>query len=427
MYNQLLGYLSGRLRRHIRTAPACSVLVLCLVLISGCHQTPKYKHILIKDFRSVIDGEAVCFNVGNTAHAPATMAVLERRFPDDISFKIWAEAPLESSLREMMDRRFPDTEYVYGSLEEADPALLAAVEWSDLLLVPSGGGIPGSAARALKQYKSTTGKATGAYAVGGGSAEVVSGLDFCRMRESGALGKAAGYMPASGGLAPETLFDLDLENDTAADDLLRELGLEAGAFVCCMPSLRFTPRWEYFGSRIQPTQVQENAVYEDIDNGILRKIVCHLVRDYGLKVLFCAEQVPELRLCREVMYDRLPEDVQAECAVQTRMWLPDEAMSVYRRSRLMLAIHTQSPLMAVGAGVPAIMFYVDDDGTRPLMFSDLGLGAWTINIDEQFADDRGLEAVRSILDNPSATEKLLQDVRRRIDRSRERAIRASFL
>ena len=51
-----------------------------------------YRHVMVRDFRTVKDGQVICFNIGTAAHCPGTLATLMKRWPDT-KFSVWADAP----------------------------------------------------------------------------------------------------------------------------------------------------------------------------------------------------------------------------------------------------------------------------------------------------------------------------------------------
>ncbi|MCP5768275.1 hypothetical protein NL347_29035, partial [Klebsiella pneumoniae] len=64
-----------------------------------------------------------------------------------------------------------------------------------------------------------------------------------------------------------------------------------------------------------------------------------------------------MRVTRENLWDRLPEDVRARVVWRDRFWLPDEALGVYARSAGLFGSEMHSPILCVGGanGVPALV------------------------------------------------------------------------
>ena len=392
---------------------------------------PRYRHILLRDFRTVKDGMVINYNIGTAAHGPSTMAVLEKYLPDDVRITIWSSAPLETSFAQMMRRRFPDAEWVYGSLSDSDPdtsSLARAVAESDLFLVSSGSGI--AVASSLREYKGKTGKPTAAYAIGYGTSQddMQRDMDFIWFRDEPSLASARKRqaVPPVTGWAPDAVFDFDCVDEEGAAALMREGGLEPGRFICCIPGFRYTPRWEYFGTPVIEDRQAVNEARELEENDILCRIITETVRERGLKVLICAEQIPELRLCREAVYERLPEDVREQCVLQQAWWSPDVALGVYRQSLCVCGIEMHSQVMAAGNGVPAVVFRHSGFGSKSEMWNTIGLGDWLLDIDTPDAPQRACQIVGSILDHPVEAFWKLENARRIIESAEREAVYTSF-
>ena len=408
---------------------------------------PRYCHILLRDFRTVKDGQVINYNIGTAAHGPSTLAALKKYLPPDVRITVWADAPLEPSLARMMRRRFPDTDLVVGSLDDVgnislqskdsaswktlDPSLKAlarAVSESDLFLVSSGSGI--AVASSLRSYKQRTGKATAAYAIGYGTAQdsMQRDMDFIWFRDERSLAQAKKReaIPLISGWAPDAVFDFDCVDEKGAAALMKEGGLEPGRFICCIPGFRYTPRWEYFGTPVVEERRAINEARKKEDNDILCRIIIETVRERGLKVLICAEQIPELRLCREAVYDQLPEDVREHCVLQQEWWSPDVALAVYRQSLCVCGIEMHSQVMAAGNGIPAVVFRHSGFGSKSGMWNTIGLEDWLLDIDSPDAPQRACRIVGSILDHPEEAFWKLVKARRIIESAEREAIYASF-
>lgn len=411
--------------------------VLYVVLVSAvcivCDmqaQELRYRNVLVRDFRTVWQGQVINYNIGTAAHCPGTLSSLRKSLPADVKLTVWADTTLTPELAQMMKMGFPDIPIVYGSLDHPSETLKAAVEASDLCLVSSGSGIASSVRKSIKQYKQMTGKPVAAYAIGygRGMATSIALMDFCWFRDEKALSRALkeGVKP-SDGWAPDAVFDFDVSDEAGADAFLEENGLKRGDFLCCIPGFRHTPNWEFYGTSVDEKKMQRNELFQGPDNAILRSVVCETVRKYGKKVLICAEQIPELRLCKEEVYDKLPEDVKKECVLQTTLWSPQLALGVYKKSLCVFGIEMHSQVMAAGNGIPACIFRHSGFGTKSDMFNTVGLGCWLLDIDEDGAEQKAVAMVSDILEHPAKARKTLKKMRRIIDRARHDAISKSFL
>lgn len=407
-----------------------ALFAFTLFLTDGYSRELRYRNVLVRDFRTVWNGEVINYNIGTAAHCPGTLSSLRRSLPSDVRLTVWADTTLSAELDQMMRMGFPDIKIVYGSLEHPSEQLRKAVEESDLCLVSSGSGIAKSVRESLEHYKALTGKPTAAYAIGYGRSlgKSIAPMDFCWIRDEKALEKARKHsVSPADGWAPDAVFDFDVSDEKGADEFLLQNGLKKGNFLCCIPGFRHTPTWEFYGTPVDQKKKQRNDAFQGPDNAILRAAVCEAVRNHGCKVLICAEQIPELRLCKEEIYDRLPEDVRKECVLQTTLWSPQLALGVYKRSLCVFGIEMHSQVMAAGNGIPACIFRHSGFGTKSDMFNTVGLGCWLLDIDEKGAERKAVEMISDILSHPAKARKTLRNARKIIDRARDRALSASFL
>ena len=370
----------------------------------------RWRHVLVRDFRTVKDGRVVNFNIGTAAHCPGTIAALQKRWPW-ARFSVWADAPLEPCLDRMMSRRFPDVRIFTGEdVPETD---------ADILLVASGSSIAGSVQRSIQRWREKTGRPVGAYAIGyrPGLGKLTSTFAFCYFRDkaANALAEKTGGAPAEHGFRPDAVFDFDAMDVSGAKRFLDANGLADGKFVCAIPGERHTARWTYFGGPVDGRRASENAAKEQTDNGIVRAVVVDAVRRHGMKALLCAEQRSEMPLVRRALLDRMPEDVRAKCVALDDFWSPDLALGVYAMSRCVFGIEMHSQVMALGRGVPACVFRHSGFGTKSGMLADLGVGDWCLDIDDDGAAEKAVAMVGRILSDPAAAAAKCRELRRRLD------------
>lgn len=378
-----------------------------------------YRHVLVRDFRTVKDGQVVNFNIGTAAHCPGTLAALKRHWPD-VKFSVWASAPLVPELKRMMERRFPDVEIFVGDkVPETD---------ADIFLVSSGAGIAGGVRRSIAVWRAKRGAKApvGAYAIGYGRElkKFTETFDFCFFRDRKALERAEkdSAAPEIHGFAPDAVFDFDAADDEGAAALLAEHGLEQGKFVCAIPGHRFTPWWEFTGGEPDAAKAAKNEEREMPDNAIVCAAIVEAVRNHGMKALLCAEQRTELPRAKRALYDRLPDDVKARCVVLRRFWSPDLALGVYRKSRCVFGIEMHSQVMALGNGIPACVFRHSGFGSKSGMWCDVGLEDWLLDIDTPDAERRAVAMVGGILADPEAAAAKCRAARRAIDKAEADAV-----
>ena len=384
--------------------------ISAFALLSTAKADVRYRHVLVRDFRTVKDGRVVNFNIGTAAHCPATIAALEKRWPG-VKFSVWADAPLEPCLARMMARRFPDVKIFTGKeVPDTD---------ADVFLVASGSSIPGSVQRSIPRWREKTGKPVGAYAIGyaPGLGKLTKTFAFCyfRDRAANALAERTGGAPVEHGFLPDAVFDFDAVDEAEAQRFLESKGLAGTDFVCAIPGERHTARWTYFPVPVNERKAAENARKELSDNGVVRAAIIEAVRNHGMKVLLCAEQRSEMPLVRRALFELLPEDVRAQCVTLDEFWSPDLALGVYAKSRCVFGIEMHSQVMALGRGVPACVFRHSGFGTKSGMFADLGIGDWCIDIDEDDACGKAVKVIGGILSSREEAEIRCRKLRCKLD------------
>ena len=318
----------------------------------------KKLRILLRDFRTVVkDGQIVTFNIGTTAHAPGTAALLQKVLPE-CEIVIWASAELSPPLQKMMERRFPDIPIVCGALEGSNKPLTDAAHWCDLLMIGSGTGI--AVPRDVEAFTAFTSKPYGAAGIGYADKdfEKIQQSDFVFYRDTIAWQQAkAAQVTVPGGFVPDGAFAFDAYDEAAAAAFMQKYGLESGKFVCCLPRYRTTPRWEFFpNGKLPPEEVLEynrSMVRFDMTPLVESAVLC--VRKLGIKVVLSPETEPAIRLCQNELYQMFPDDIKPFVVVPDAFWEADLALGVYRHSCGVYGTEMHSQVMAVGNGVPAIV------------------------------------------------------------------------
>ena len=85
-----------------------------------------------------------------------------------------------------------------------------------------------------------------------------------------------------------------------------------------------------------------------------RAAITAVIRETNHKIHLCPEDMTQVEVGKEWIYDRLPAVVRKRVVWRDKFWLTDEALSVYVRSagggREM-----HSPIMAIGNGILVIV------------------------------------------------------------------------
>ena len=158
----------------------------------------------------------------------------------------------------------------------------------------------------------------------------------------------------------------------------------------------------------------------------MREIIKIAVSEYNLKVLICPEQISEIALIRPRIFDKLPENIRKHCVVMDSMWAPDTALGVYRASRGVFGVEIHSQVMAIGSGVPGVLLYPEQFGSKGTMWQTIGLAEWLINTDSPDYASRAEAVAREILSDPEQAAKKLRRARKIIDKANKHAIEKSF-
>lgn len=333
-------------------------------------------------------------NIGDIAHTPGVLTLIERHLPE-AEVILWASGNLTDEVAEMEHRRFPKLKIVKGTIRPDGKAsnadLGAAIEWTNFLLHGSGPSLV--AAKDVAAFVKQTGKPFGVYGITHGSflsgndAELLSKARFVFFRDSVSLelAKEQGVAAPVMGFAPDGAFACDLRDDAKAKEFLTAHGLEEGKFLCCLSRLRYTPYWTIPGDKRtrDATREARNNEMKEADHAPILAAIIRVIRETDLKVLLCPEDMTQMAVGRELLYDKLPADVKPRVVWRKNFWLTDEALSVYVRSAGLFGSEMHSPIMAVGNGIPAIVCRFQEQTSKGIMWRDIGLGDWLFDLDSE--------------------------------------------
>ncbi|WP_345325873.1 polysaccharide pyruvyl transferase family protein [Novipirellula rosea] len=343
-------------------------------------------------------------NIGDIAHTPGVLALIEKHLPD-AEVILWASGDLTEEVAAMEHGRFPKLKIVKGSIRSDGTAsnanLQDAITWSEFLLHGSGPSLV--AARDVAAYIKHTGKPFGVYGITHGSflsgddKELLSKAKFVFFRDSVslALAKEQGVNCPVMEFGPDGAFACDLRDDAAATAFLEANGLEEGKFLCCQSRLRYTPYWTIPSKKrdIDPKRHAHNEAMKERDHAPIREAIIRVVRETDLKVLLCPEDMTQMKVGKENLYDKLPADVKPRVVWRENFWLTDEALSVYVRSAGLFGSEMHSPIMAVGNGIPAIVCRFAEQTSKGFMWQDIGLGDWLFDLDDEVQSAKIPDAV----------------------------------
>ena len=354
-------------------------------------------------------------NIGDIAHTPGVLALLEKHLPE-IEVRLWPSR-LDHGVEEMLRARFPKLRIV------RDPeSLRAAFTECDFLLHGSGPSLV--AQQDVVRWSTETGKPYGVYGITfsrqastatspasdktmAATVAVLSAAQFVYFRDSASLelARQSGCACPLMAFGPDGAFATDLRDEPKAQAFLTAHGLEEGRFLCCIPRLRFTPYWTIHPERpVDPVKHARNEAMKEHDHAPLREAIIEVVRRTSLKVLICPEDRSQMVVGRELLFDRLPDDVKPRVVWRPDYWLTGEALSVYTRSAGLFGNEMHSPIMCIGNGIPALVCRWAEQTTKGLMWRDIGLGDWLFDFDREEDVRKLVPAVLALAQDPASAK-----------------------
>jgi len=356
-------------------------------------------------------------NIGDIAHTPGVLAILEKYFPE-AEVRLWP-SNVGNGVEEMLQARFPKVQIVKGT-----ESLKAAFAECDFLLHGSGPSLV--AEKDVARWSMETGKPYGIFGITfsmtGSTAtkpaaddavantiDVFSGAKFVFFRDSVSLGlaKSKGCTCPIMEFGPDGAFATDLRDDAKADAFLKANGLEEGKFLCCIPRLRYTPYWTIPAKKaaFDEKKHARNEERKEHDCKPLRDAITAVVKNTDLKILLCPEDETQMAVNKEMLLDKLPDDIRARCVWHENYWLTAEALSTYRRSAGLFGHEMHSPIMCIGNGIPAIVCRWSEQTSKGIMWRDIGLGDWLFDFDNDEEVNAMPAAVLTMAKDPKAAKE----------------------
>ena len=355
-------------------------------------------------------------NIGDIAHTPGLLAILERYLPQ-AQIYLWPSR-IDNGVDEILRTRFPKLNIVQGT-----EALKSAFDQCDFLLHGSGPSLV--AERDVVRWSTETQKPYGVYGITlplqsssatrpvaaeafAATIDVLSGAEFVYFRDSVSLQVAKDHdctCPIME-FGPDAAFATDLRDDTRAVAFLEQHGLQEGQFLCCIPRMRYTPNWTIPGSKATVDTVKHarNQLMKEHDHAPHRQAITDVVKQTDLKVLICPEDRTQMAVGKEMLYDPLPDDVKRRVVWRPDYWLTGEAISTYVRSVGLFGNEMHSPIMCIGNGIPAIVCRWAEQTSKGYMWRDIGLQDWLFDFDNEADVARLPAAVLALAQDPVAAQ-----------------------
>lgn len=341
---------------------------------------------------------------------------------------------MKDGVKEMIQRRFPNLQII-----EKEPEIQKAYQECDFYLHGSGPVL--LRPEDLQKWHEETGKPYGVFGIGLGKKTAVEYRDlldqaeFLFFRETISLQRAKdfGLKCPIMEFGPDATFSTDVRNDAAALSFLDAHGLEHGKFLCCIPRYRRYPLplgkeyWEVETpfdpeAPVEPKNHKRNEEMKEQDHALLREAIIRVVRETDMKVLVCPEDISQVSLGKEMIIDKLPEDVRKEVVWKDSYWLTDEALSTYLRSAGVFGLEQHSPIMCIGNGIPAIVGRFPEQGAKGTMWRDIGLGDWLFDIDDPEDRENYVPTVLELAKHPEAARDKAAKAHGRVEAFQRRMV-----
>lgn len=352
-------------------------------------------------------------NIGDIAHTPGVLRLLEEHLPE-VEVRLWPSS-VGDGVKEILQRRFPSLTFVQG-----EAAVQQAFDECDFFLHGSGPFLV--AQRDVARWTAATGKPYGVYGITfsehnygtkslapeaiAKTIAVLSGARFVFFRDTPSLelAKRLGCTSPVMEFGPDGAFATDLTDDARAEQFLKEHDLTEKKFLCCIPRHRYTPYWTIPSRKtpLDPVKQAHNEQHVEADHLPLRQAIIEVVRGTDFKVLLCPEDQTQMELGKKILWDRLPADVQARVVWRPDYWLTGEARSTYLRSAGLFGHEMHSPIMCIGAGIPAIVCRWQEQTSKGFMWQDIGLDDWLFDMDRPEDVQRIVPTVLILAQDPEA-------------------------
>jgi polysaccharide pyruvyl transferase WcaK-like protein len=362
-------------------------------------------------------------NIGDIAHTPGMLRLLAETLPG-VEVVLWPNS-IGDGVKEMLAKNFPAVSFA----QTADEVAKAFDECAFCL---HGSGPSLVAEKAMATWAETTKKPYGVLGITLGSttpelATLLNGAKFVYLRDSLSVKFAKEKLATPViDFAPDAAFHTALRDDAKAEALLEKHGLEAGKFLCVVPKFRNTPYWLIHGKPMTDAdraKDKRNQEMKESDFAKVRPAVVEVLRRTPHKVLLCPEDKSHIAIHKEMIHDRLPEDLKSRAVWKPDYWLTDEAVSVYGKSLGLLSMDMHSPILCVGNGIPAIHCRFKEQTTKGIMWSDIGLGDWLFDLDAESDGTRIAEATLAMLTDREGAGKKVAAARKAVKETTDAAIK----
>lgn len=208
---------------------------------------------------------------------------------------------------------------------------------------------------------------------------------------------------------PDTTVYFNGGDDAWKEEFFAAKELEEGKFMTV--ALRISaPKPKYHdptGGSVTPERCRHQMEQ-------MKYLVEEYIKMTGHKVLIAHETRDTLEDARIHLYNILSDEAKANTVYLEEFWTPEQALSVYRATSLLVSVEMHSIIMAIGNGVPFIHAPYVECGRKRQMVRDMELPEFLIDLDDEDSGKQMVDRARMILENRPQVRERLQKVRKRL-------------
>ena len=208
---------------------------------------------------------------------------------------------------------------------------------------------------------------------------------------------------------PDTTIYFNGGDEAWQEKFFAENGLEEGKFMTV--ALRISaPKPKYHdptGGSVTPERCRHQMEQ-------MKYLIEEYIKKNNHKVLIAHETRDTLEDARTHLYNILSDEAKKATVYLDTFWTPEQALSVYRASSLLVSVEMHSIIMAIGNGVPFIHAPYVECGRKRQMVRDMELPEFLIDLDDADSGKQLFDRTQYILENRPAIQDRLRKVRSRL-------------
>ena len=201
---------------------------------------------------------------------------------------------------------------------------------------------------------------------------------------------------------PDTTVYFEGGDEPWKEEFFRKNGLKKEKFMTVV--LRISaPKPKYHdptGGAVTPERCRHQMAQ-------MKFLIENYIAQTGQKILIAHETRDTLADAKVHLYDILTPEARKNTVYLEEFWTPEQALSVYRESSLLVSVEMHSVILAVGNAVPFIHAPYAECGRKRQMVRDMGLGEYLVDLDDAEAGAGMLGTALKILrERPALCAKL---------------------